>query len=322
VQATESFVGPYALQDFNLFYLTRLGYRPSKIAFLAWNAWHDVMKGAWPANVPASARPRLFARRDPPLAGAVPAALLRQPVQAVGIAQWTQDLVRRFAVAARRLACAFGRQPRCLAGRTEGVRPDPVGGERCRPSGLSQLVFSACGIRVRQADGFPGRQEARDDRSRLNSYNTRIGPGGTPMPLKMKKTVQQMVDEAVGEIETGAGRPDAIKLVGQPGVPPSSTSADPRASCGADWQHSRARSTSPRGMLEMWIDPESPLRQGLLSKSGDKFIFCPAPAPGGSALQPPRRRRNDGHSPVAHLRVALSAWNKAGGPLVMSSRKK
>jgi NAD+ synthase (glutamine-hydrolysing) len=52
VQATESFVGPYALQDFNLFYLTRLGYRPSKIAFLAWNAWHDVKKGAWPANMP------------------------------------------------------------------------------------------------------------------------------------------------------------------------------------------------------------------------------------------------------------------------------
>jgi NAD+ synthase (glutamine-hydrolysing) len=56
VQATESFVGPYALQDFNLFYLTRLGYRPSKIAFLAWNAWHDATKGAWPANVPASAQ--------------------------------------------------------------------------------------------------------------------------------------------------------------------------------------------------------------------------------------------------------------------------
>ena len=56
VQATESFVGPYALQDFNLFYLTRLGYRPSKIAFLAWNAWHDAGKGAWPANVPACQR--------------------------------------------------------------------------------------------------------------------------------------------------------------------------------------------------------------------------------------------------------------------------
>ena len=54
VQSTEQSVGPYALQDFNLFYLTRLGYRPSKIAFLAWNAWHDAKKGAWPANVPAA----------------------------------------------------------------------------------------------------------------------------------------------------------------------------------------------------------------------------------------------------------------------------
>ena len=51
-----SSVGPYELQDFNLFYLTRLGYRPSKIAFLAWNAWHDIDRGAWPANLPAGTR--------------------------------------------------------------------------------------------------------------------------------------------------------------------------------------------------------------------------------------------------------------------------
>jgi NAD+ synthase (glutamine-hydrolysing) len=56
IQSTEQSVGPYALQDFNLYYLTRLGYRPSKIAFLAWNAWHDVDKGAWPANVPAGSK--------------------------------------------------------------------------------------------------------------------------------------------------------------------------------------------------------------------------------------------------------------------------
>jgi NAD+ synthase (glutamine-hydrolysing) len=56
IQSTEQSVGPYSLQDFNLFYLTRLGYRPSKIAFLAWNAWHDAKKGAWPVNVPANAQ--------------------------------------------------------------------------------------------------------------------------------------------------------------------------------------------------------------------------------------------------------------------------
>jgi NAD+ synthase (glutamine-hydrolysing) len=56
IQSTESVVGPYALQDFNLFYATRFGFRPSKIAYLAWNAWHDRDRGQWPANIPETAR--------------------------------------------------------------------------------------------------------------------------------------------------------------------------------------------------------------------------------------------------------------------------
>ena len=56
VQATERFVGPYPLQDFNLFYLTRYGFRPSKIAYLSWNAWRDAGRGPWPANTPDEAR--------------------------------------------------------------------------------------------------------------------------------------------------------------------------------------------------------------------------------------------------------------------------
>jgi NAD+ synthase (glutamine-hydrolysing) len=56
IQSTESVVGPYALQDFNLFHTTRYGFRPSKIAYLSWNAWHDRESGAWPANTPEAAR--------------------------------------------------------------------------------------------------------------------------------------------------------------------------------------------------------------------------------------------------------------------------
>ncbi len=56
IQSTESFVGPYALQDFSLYYATRFGFLPSKIAYLAWNAWHDRAAGGWPANTPASAQ--------------------------------------------------------------------------------------------------------------------------------------------------------------------------------------------------------------------------------------------------------------------------
>ena len=41
-QSTEKSIGPYELQDFNLFYTLRFGFRPSKIAFLAYHAWRDV----------------------------------------------------------------------------------------------------------------------------------------------------------------------------------------------------------------------------------------------------------------------------------------
>jgi NAD+ synthase (glutamine-hydrolysing) len=56
IQSTEQIVGPYALQDFNLYYLTRYGFRPSKVAFLAHHAWADAEQGDWPENTPAAAR--------------------------------------------------------------------------------------------------------------------------------------------------------------------------------------------------------------------------------------------------------------------------
>jgi NAD+ synthase (glutamine-hydrolysing) len=38
-QSSEATVGPYELQDFNLYYILRFGYAPAKVAFLAWHAW-------------------------------------------------------------------------------------------------------------------------------------------------------------------------------------------------------------------------------------------------------------------------------------------
>jgi len=55
-QSTEAKVGPYELQDFNLFYTARYGFRPSKVAFLALQAWGDVAKGAWPPGFPEDRR--------------------------------------------------------------------------------------------------------------------------------------------------------------------------------------------------------------------------------------------------------------------------
>lgn len=51
-QRSEDFVGPYELQDFHLYHLTRFGFRPSKVAFLALHAWGDRTSGTFPELVP------------------------------------------------------------------------------------------------------------------------------------------------------------------------------------------------------------------------------------------------------------------------------
>jgi NAD+ synthase (glutamine-hydrolysing) len=55
-QMTADKVGPYELQDFNLYFITRHGFRPSKVAFLAWHAWGDKNRGAWPDLLPTEKR--------------------------------------------------------------------------------------------------------------------------------------------------------------------------------------------------------------------------------------------------------------------------
>jgi NAD+ synthase (glutamine-hydrolysing) len=47
-QITESVIGPYELQDFNLYYTLRFGFAPSKVAFLSHAAWSDRAAGHWP----------------------------------------------------------------------------------------------------------------------------------------------------------------------------------------------------------------------------------------------------------------------------------
>jgi NAD+ synthase (glutamine-hydrolysing) len=55
-QSAEATVGPYDLQDFNLYYLSRFGFRPSKVAFLAHHAWSRRDRGSWPDSISESDR--------------------------------------------------------------------------------------------------------------------------------------------------------------------------------------------------------------------------------------------------------------------------
>ncbi|MCC6170099.1 MAG: NAD(+) synthase [Caldilineaceae bacterium] len=55
-QSTEAKIGPYELQDFNLYYITRFGFRPGKVAFLSYSAWRDASLGTWPPLLPEAKR--------------------------------------------------------------------------------------------------------------------------------------------------------------------------------------------------------------------------------------------------------------------------
>jgi NAD+ synthase (glutamine-hydrolysing) len=55
-QDSEQAVGPYELQDFFLYYVLRFGYRPSKVAYLAYEVWADRERGRWPDLIPPQRR--------------------------------------------------------------------------------------------------------------------------------------------------------------------------------------------------------------------------------------------------------------------------
>ena len=75
---------------------------------------------------------------------------------------------------------------------------------------------------------------------------------------------------------------------------------------------------APRGMLEFWVDPESPYHKDLFA-SGKKFIFFCA---GGmrSALAA-RAVHEMGLAPVAHMRGGYGAWKKAELPTEVKEPK-
>lgn len=103
LQSTEAKIGPYELQDFNLYYVTRYGLRPSKIAFLAWHAWHDVMQGAWPEGMAES---------------------VRRSYQLADIKHWLQIFLQRFFAMSQFKRSALPNGPKVMSGGNLSPRGD------------------------------------------------------------------------------------------------------------------------------------------------------------------------------------------------------
>jgi rhodanese-related sulfurtransferase len=88
------------------------------------------------------------------------------------------------------------------------------------------------------------------------------------MALKLKKGIKQLVAEAYAEIET-LKAPEAIKLKDDPNV----VLVDLRdiRELQRDGRVPGAFH-APRGMLEFWVDPESPYYKDIFG-TGKKFVF-------------------------------------------------
>jgi rhodanese-related sulfurtransferase len=68
----------------------------------------------------------------------------------------------------------------------------------------------------------------------------------------------------------------------------------------------------PRGMLEFWIDPESPYHKPVFNQDKKYVFFCAGGLRSALAAHTAHRM---GLKPVAHIRGGFGAWKKAGGPV-------
>ena len=134
------------------------------------------------------------------------------------------------------------------------------------------------------------------------------------MALKLKKGIKELVAEAYAEIET-VKAPEALKLKDDPNV----LLVDLRdiRELQRDGRVPGAFH-APRGMLEFWVDPESPYYKEIFG-SGKKFVFFCA---GGlrSALAA-QTVQNMGLEPVCHIEGGFRAWKEAGGAVEMEKPK-
>lgn len=131
---------------------------------------------------------------------------------------------------------------------------------------------------------------------------------------KLKRTAAQMVSDArarIEEIETV----DLIAMLEDPNV------------VVVDIRDVRERQRggfipgsfhAPRGMIEFWVDPESPYHKEIFAQDGTKFVFhC---ASGWRSAITTATLQDMGFE-AAHLKEGFSTWEKQGGPVEWPEKK-
>src|SRR5512137_986874 len=131
----------------------------------------------------------------------------------------------------------------------------------------------------------------------------------------MKRTVKSMVDEATAAITTYSieeardlhGREDVqfidirdVRELEREGMIPGAFHA-------------------PRGMLEFWVDPESPYYKPVFTEDKTFILYCQADWRGTLAAA---TLADMGMTNVLHMEGGFGEWRKAGGPTAPRPEKK
>lgn len=132
--------------------------------------------------------------------------------------------------------------------------------------------------------------------------------------MPMKKGYRALVDEAMAQVKTYGveeakakfGNPDVqfvdvrdVRELEREGVIPGAFPA-------------------PRGMIEFWVDPDSPYFKPVFGEKKEFIFFCAA---GWRSALTAKTMQDMGMENVAHIEGGFSAWKAAGGPVAEKERK-
>jgi len=162
-----------------------------------------------------------------------------------------------------------------------------------------------------------GRLAFRNFAAILGPVNFRVEG---PVPQTITYGFKQMLAEAEAEIETIAVE-DAVKQ-----FPNGAVGRDDVVLVDLRDPREREREgkipgafSCTRGMLEFWIDPESPYAKPIFLEDKKFVFFC---AGGWRSALAAQTAKKMGLKPVAHIEGGFGAWKKAGGVIEAPEPKK
>ena len=137
---------------------------------------------------------------------------------------------------------------------------------------------------------------------------------GDGMPQNIVVGHRQLMAEAESEVESVSAS-EAIAVLGQPDVAIIDI-RDPREI----EREGRIPGSfhAPRGMLEFWVDPESPYHKPIFAEEKKFIIHC---ASGWRSLLATQVLQRMGLKPVLNLKGGFGAWKEAGGPVEKVEKK-